>query len=84
MNRFLAKERLTASHVWQEVRSDIQPSQNGYVVFDDTVLDKSHSRKIDSVRWQYSGNEHKVIRGIAVSRQLRCLVVLPHKKITLL
>ena len=74
VNRFLATERLTASHVWQEVKSDIQPSENGYIVFDGTVLDKSHSTKIDSVRWQYSGNAHKVIRGIGL---LNCIYVNP-------
>ncbi|MBQ32001.1 MAG: transposase, partial [Deltaproteobacteria bacterium] len=42
------------------------PSEAGYVVFDDTVLDKSHSKHIDLVRRQYSGNAKSVIRGIGV------------------
>ncbi|MAZ40213.1 MAG: transposase [Legionellales bacterium] len=74
VNRFLATERLTASNVWREVKNDIVASENGYVVFDDTVLDKEHSKKIDSVRWQYSGNAHKVIRGIGL---LNCVYVNP-------
>lgn len=37
------------------------PNEHGYVVFDDTVLDKNHSRNIESVRWQYSGNAHGII-----------------------
>jgi hypothetical protein len=57
---YLERERLSASDVWKEARNDIVPSQDGYIVFDDTVLDKSHSKKIDSVRWQYSGNAHQV------------------------
>lgn len=44
-------------------------SPNGYVIFDDTAVDKNHSRNIELVRKQYSGendsgNTHRVIRGI--------------------
>jgi hypothetical protein len=55
---YLERERLTASDVWLQVKSDIVASDEGFIVFDDTVLDKSHSRHIESVRWQYSGNAH--------------------------
>ena len=41
-------------------------SATGYVVFDDTVLDKQHSFAIELVRRQYSGNAHGVIKGIGV------------------
>lgn len=71
---FLQRERLTASDIWRQVKADIVSSPEGYIVFDDTVLDKQHSRKIDSVRWQYSGNAHRVIRGIGL---LNCIYVNP-------
>lgn len=71
---FLENERLTARDVWRRVKADIVPSPKGYIVFDDTVLDKSYSKKIDSVRWQYSGNAHQVIRGIGL---LNCIYVNP-------
>lgn len=71
---FLENERLTASDVWRQVKTTIVPSPQGYIVFDDTVLDKSYSKKIDSVRWQYSGNAHRVIRGIGL---LNCIYVNP-------
>lgn len=35
-------------------------------MFDDTVLDKRHSQKIELVRKQYSGNIHGLVRGIGV------------------
>jgi hypothetical protein len=38
----------------------------GYIIFDDTVLDKSYSFKIEMVRRQYSGNVGGVVRGIGV------------------
>jgi SRSO17 transposase len=39
---------------------------NGYLIFDDTVVDKSYSFKIDGVRRQYSGNAHGVVKGIGI------------------
>jgi hypothetical protein len=77
VNLFLKTEHLTASDVWRHVKSNIIQSPHGYIVFDDTVLDKSHSRKIDSVRWQYSGNVHQVIRGIGL---LNCIYINPETK----
>ena len=77
MKLYLERERLTASNVWKQVKAEIVESDDGYIVFDDTVLDKTHSRKIDSVRWQYSGNAHKVIRGIGL---VNCIYVNPETK----
>lgn len=71
---YLERDKLTASQLWRQVKLDIVPSAKGYILFDDTVLDKRHSRKIDSVRWQYSGNAHDVIRGIGL---VNCVYVNP-------
>ena len=71
---YLETERLSAKGVWLHVKADIVPSEDGYVVFDDTVLDKNHSRRIESVRWQYSGNAHGIIRGIGL---VNCIYVNP-------
>ena len=49
-------------------------SARGYVLFDDTVLDKHHSRRIKLVRRQYSGNAHGVIAGIGL---VTCVYVNP-------
>lgn len=49
-------------------------SLEGYLVFDDTVLDKRYSFTIESVRRQYSGNAHGVIKGIGV---VTCVYVNP-------
>ncbi len=50
----------------------IQPP--GYLLFDDTVLDKRHSHFIEMVRRQWSGNAHAVIPGIGV---VTCVYVNP-------
>src|SRR5574341_643749 len=64
INRYLGQEQLTPRLIWENVASQILPTPNGYVVFDDTVLDKNYSSSIELVRRQYSGNAHAVIKGI--------------------
>lgn len=74
INRYLRGERVTPRLVWENVASQVVTTSKGYVVFDDTVLDKSHSFAIDLVRRQYSGNAHGVIKGIGV---VTCIYVNP-------
>ena len=66
INRYLRGEKLTPQLLWENIKPLLQPSENAYVLFDDTVLDKRHSASIDLTRRQYSGNEHRVIRGIGL------------------
>lgn len=66
INRYLKTEKITPRTLWLNIKEDIQADENGYLVFDDTVLDKKHSHKIELVRKQYSGNAHGVIKGIGV------------------
>ena len=66
INRYLRGERLTPRLLWDNVKALLQASQNAYVLFDDTVLDKRYSASIELTRRQYSGNEHRVIRGIGL------------------
>jgi hypothetical protein len=66
INRYLKGEKITPRLVWENVASQVVESAEGYVVFDDTVLDKQHSFAIELVRRQYSGNAHGVIKGIGV------------------
>jgi hypothetical protein len=74
INRYLAGDRITPRLVWENVSPYIIPSEDGYVIFDDTVLDKRHSFKISLARRQYSGNAHQVIKGIGV---VTCVYVNP-------
>ena len=63
---FLKTSRFAPRQVWQQVRHQIQLSADGYVLFDDTVLNKEYSHRIQLVRRQYSGNAHGIIKGIGV------------------
>ena len=74
VNRFLSNEKLTPKLIWEHVKNKINFSKNGFIVFDDTILDKNFSKSIESVRWQYSGNAHKIIRGIGL---VNCIYINP-------
>jgi hypothetical protein len=74
INRYLRNDKLTPTLIWEHTKEKINYSKNGYIVFDDSVLNKGHSEKIESVRWQYSGNAHGVIRGIGL---VNCIYVNP-------
>jgi len=74
MNRLLARDRLTGRMVWEHAKGDIVQSENRCIVFDDSVLDKNYSRKIEMGHRQYSGNAHGLIRGIGM---VNCLYVNP-------
>ena len=71
---FLKTSHFTPRQLWQQVRPQVVLSARGYVLFDDTVLDKHHSRRIELVRRQYSGNAHGVITGIGL---VNCVYVNP-------
>ncbi len=66
INRYLGGEKITPRLVWENVSSQVIQTSTGYLLFDDTVLDKRHSFAIDLVRRQYSGNAHGVLKGIGV------------------
>jgi len=74
INRLMRENKLTPLELRQQVRQELVLSENGYVLFDDTVLDKSHSFAIELVRRQWSGNAKKVIKGIGI---VTCVYVNP-------
>jgi len=74
INRYLAGDRISPRLVWENVRGQVAQTEEGYLVFDDTVADKNFSRRIELVRRQYSGNAHGVIKGIGV---VTCVYVNP-------
>ena len=66
INRYLRGEKLPSHLLWDNVEPLWQGSENACIVFDDTVLDKRYSASIELTRRQYSGKEHRVIRGIGL------------------
>jgi hypothetical protein len=73
-NRYLSGGEIRPRLVWENVKSQVIPTPYGFLVFDDTVIDKNFSHDIELVRRQYSGNVHGVIKGIGV---VTCVYVNP-------
>lgn len=74
INRYLRGDRVTSRLVWENVAEQVVATEQGYIVFDDTVLDKNASFAIELVRRQYSGNAKALIKGIGV---VTCVYVNP-------
>ena len=74
INRYLRGEKITPRLVWENVCGQLVLTPRGYLVFDDTVLDKDYAHAIELVRRQWSGNAHAVIKGIGV---VNCVYVNP-------
>ncbi len=77
INRYLRGEKLSPRLLWEQVQPtlELDADPQGYVIFDDTVLDHSFGPRIEMVRRQWSGNEKSVIRGIGL---VTCVYVNPH------
>jgi len=76
INRYLAGEKITPHLVWENVKGQVEQIPSGYLVFDDTIVDKNFSFKMDLVRRQWSGDAHGVIKGVGV---VTCVYVNPER-----
>src|SRR3990172_11126410 len=66
VNDFLRQEGLRPSQVWELVRGRIADGPDAFLIVDDSVQDKRYSRFMELVKWQYSGAEHRTVKGIGV------------------
>lgn len=69
VSRWLQNTKLTPRILWEQVETLIDKN-DGYLIFDDSVLAKPHSQKIELTKWQYSGNIHRITRGINLMNML--------------
>jgi hypothetical protein len=67
INRYLKGEKLTPRLLFEQVEPMLEQDPQAYLIFDDTVLEKSFGPEIEVTRKQWSGNEKSVIRGIGVA-----------------
>ena len=74
INRYLAGTRITPRLVWENALPHLVQTEVGYLIFDDTVIDKRHAKNIELASPQYSGNAKSVINGISV---VTCVYVNP-------
>ena len=66
ITRYLSGDRLTPRMLWEHVKTDLVADPDGYVIFDDTVIDKRYAKKIALAKKQYSGNAGGIVNGIAI------------------
>jgi len=52
INQYLQADKVTPALAWKAIKSTIHYSDNSAIIFDDSVLDKRYSFKIDMVRRQ--------------------------------
>lgn len=65
VSRWLASAKYTPSDLWNQVKGIVN-KEAGYLVCDDSLLDKRFSRKNELAHVQYSGNEHGLVNGISL------------------
>jgi putative transposase len=64
ISRWLAQQTFEPSDLWQHVQSEVRLDSS--LIVDDSTLDKQWSPKNELVGFHWSGNAHKVIRGISL------------------
>lgn len=65
LSRILKNKKLE----WQTLLSGLVSRiagklQNGYLIIDDTVIDKSFAKVIENISWIYSSKENRVVQGL--------------------
>jgi hypothetical protein len=63
---FLQNSKFTPKDVWELVKNRIDDSEEAFLLVDDSVQNKEYSRVIETVKLQYSGNEHGLVKGIGL------------------
>ena len=74
INRYLSGDRLTPRLLWEHIKNDLVADADGYLIFDDTVIDKRYAKSIALAKRHDSGNAGGIINGIAI---VTCIYVNP-------
>lgn len=63
---FLQNSKFTPRELWELVKNRIDDRQEAFLLVDDSVQNKKYSHSIETVKLQYSGNEHGLVKGIGL------------------
>ena len=63
---FLQNSKFTPKDLWDLVKNRIDDSEEAFLIVDDSVQNKQYSNSIETVKLQYSGNEHGLVKGIGL------------------
>lgn len=72
VTRFLSGAEYTSKDLWQDVKKDVRKieSDDGVLIFDDTVQEKAHSKENDLICWHFDHNVNRTVKGILL---LNCM-----------
>lgn len=66
VSRWLKDTKCQPKDIWEAAKSEILSGNQGIIIADETVIDKSRSDKIKLTSWLYSGTEHDLVKGIGL------------------
>lgn len=66
ISRWLRDKKFQPKKIFEAVKNYIDTQEPCVLIIDDTILSKIHSKKIELVNYQYSGNVHDVVAGIGL------------------
>lgn len=65
-NDGLGRGKVTVRDLWRLAEAFMENRRAAYLIVDDSVQEKPHSRRIELVKRQYSGNTHRLMKGIGM------------------
>ena len=70
--RFLSKEEYDSKELWKHVKPLVREkeSEEGVIIFDDTIQEKLHMKENDLICWHYDHTKGRSVKGINL---LNCL-----------
>ena len=63
---FLQNSKFTPRDLWELVKDRIDDNEEAFLLVDDSVQNKQYSNAIETVKLQYSGNVHGLVKGIGL------------------
>lgn len=63
VTNWLDSSKFNPAEIWNQAKPLVN-LKSGYLISDDSVLDKRYSKENGLVKLQYSGNEHGLVKGI--------------------
>ncbi len=66
ISRWLKDKKFQPKEVFETVTHYVDIDEPCVLIIDDTTLSKTHSKKIELVNYQYSGNVHDIVAGIGL------------------
>lgn len=63
---FLQNSKFTPRDLWELVKERVDDSAEAFLLVDDSVQNKQYANAIETVKLQYSGNVHGLVKGIGL------------------